>query len=163
MKQIAEYLLSKTKIEKDNRIRANDNNIRKLVRAELLNQGPNANLNHIDVNEVTDMSFLFCARTLNDKCLGFEYDNINPDISQWDVSNVTDMKYMFYHCEQFNRNISKWDVSNVTNMEYMFYRCKKFYQDLHDWNAENVKSYSCMFSDKMVRKKKYWPKAFPWE
>jgi surface protein len=70
---------------------------------------------------------------------------------------------MFYYCERFNCDISGWDVSNVKDMTNMFYRCKKFYQNLHDWNAENVKSYGYMFSDRMVKKKKYWPKAFAWE
>ena len=27
---------------------------------------------------------------------------------------------MFYKCYEFNQNISNWDVSNVTDMSYMF-------------------------------------------
>ena len=41
------------------------------------------------------------------------------DISNWDVSNVRDMSYIFHH-SKFNGNISKWDVSNVRNMTHMF-------------------------------------------
>jgi surface protein len=43
----------------------------------------------------------------------------NIDISGWDVSNVTNMTYMF-GSSNFNGDISKWDTSNVTNMSYMF-------------------------------------------
>ena len=41
------------------------------------------------------------------------------DISNWNVSNVTDMSDMFNDTE-FNGDISKWDVSNVTDMSDMF-------------------------------------------
>ena len=32
------------------------------------------------------------------------------DISEWDVSSVTDMQYMFCGVVNFNQDISKWDV-----------------------------------------------------
>ena len=60
------------------------------------------------------------------------------DISKWDVSSVTDMSFMFCDCCSFNQNISDWDVSNVTNMSSMFYYCKKFNQDLSRWDVLNV-------------------------
>jgi surface protein len=41
-------------------------------------------------------------------------------IGDWDVSNVTDMQYMFSNANAFNLDISSWDVSKVTNMEWMF-------------------------------------------
>ncbi len=43
-------------------------------------------------------------------------------ISEWDVSNVTDMSYIFCDSD-FNGDISKWNVSNVTNMNDMFTDC----------------------------------------
>jgi surface protein len=45
----------------------------------------------------------------------YDLNAFNGDISQWDVSNVTDMSFMFYR-SNFTGDISKWDVSNVTNM-----------------------------------------------
>ena len=60
------------------------------------------------------------------------------DISYWDLSNVTNMAFMFYECESFNQDISKWNVSKVSNMAYMFYYCKKFNQDLSRWDVSNV-------------------------
>ena len=52
----------------------------------------------------------------------FAYSKFNGDISNWDVSNVVDMGFMFYDAE-FNGDISNWDVSNVTNMAGMFDDC----------------------------------------
>ena len=33
--------------------------------------------------------------------------------NNWDVSNVTDMSYMFYEVKEFNQPLNNWDVSNV--------------------------------------------------
>lgn len=41
-------------------------------------------------------------------------------ISDWDVSNVTDMSYIFSRDASFNSDLSEWDVSNVNNMIGMF-------------------------------------------
>jgi len=67
------------------------------------------------------------------------------DISRWDVSNVTDMKFMFEWAKSFNGDLSKWNVSNVRNMEYMFGSAKKFNGDLSKWNVSNVTNMSHMF------------------
>ena len=46
------------------------------------------------------------------------------DISKFDTSKVTDMRYMFYYCESLTTlDISNWDTSNVTIMRYMFNDC----------------------------------------
>ena len=42
--------------------------------------------------------------------------SFNGDLSNWDVSNVTDMHSMFCEAESFNGDLSNWDVSNVTDM-----------------------------------------------
>ena len=47
-----------------------------------------------------------------------------PDISKWDTSNVTDMKFMFFGCRSLISlpDISKWNTSKVSNMKSMFNR-----------------------------------------
>ena len=67
------------------------------------------------------------------------------NISKWNVSNVTDMDHMFYMCKSLNQSISDWDVSNVTNMSFMFYKCKSFNQDLSEWDVSSVTDMLCMF------------------
>jgi len=57
----------------------------------------------------------------------------NQDISKWDVSSVTNMSEMFIYCSIFNQNLSNWNVSSVTNMLLMFHRCTGFNQDLSKW------------------------------
>lgn len=46
----------------------------------------------------------------------------NGDISDWDVSNVTDMSQMFKK-SNFKKNISKWDVRKVIKMNSIFKTC----------------------------------------
>eukprot|EP00978_Attheya_sp_CCMP212_P042517 scaffold260406_cov31-Attheya_sp.AAC.1 len=57
----------------------------------------------------------------------------NQDLSLWNVSSVTSMKYMFFGATAFNQNLSSWNLSSVTKMYYMFYQATAFNQDLCDW------------------------------
>ena len=79
----------------------NKGQIMKIVEEQITILGSEADLNHLDVSEVTNMASLF------------EWSDFNGDISKWDVSSVTNMNEMF-KVSQFNGDISKWDVSNVT-------------------------------------------------
>ena len=56
---------------------------------------------------------------------GCSGNSFNPDFSNWDVSSVIDMEDMFYGCRgnSFNPNVDNWNVSNVTSMFSMFDRC----------------------------------------
>ena len=38
----------------------------------------------------------------------------NPDISNWNVSNVTNFESMFQDAPLFNQDLSSWDVSSST-------------------------------------------------
>jgi len=66
--------------------------------------------------------------TMNSLTNMFANINIKHNNHGWNVSNVTNMKSMFYDCFNFNQPLGKWDVSNVTNMESMFYGCMFFNQ-----------------------------------
>ena len=67
------------------------------------------NIENVVTTYVEDMSGLFMGD-----------DEIDQDISSWDVSNVTDMSRMFEGNTNFNQDIGHWDVGKVTNMERMF-------------------------------------------
>jgi surface protein len=68
----------------------------------------------------------------------------NSTLANWNVSNVTTMKHMFY-TGRFNQNISNWDVSNVTDMSNMF-EMSEFNQSISRWNVSNVTNMTRMFS-----------------
>ena len=61
-------------------------------------------------------------------------------ISNWNVSNVTNMKGLFKNMKDFNDCINNWDVSNVTNMDNMFDNASSFNQNLNNWNVSKVTS-----------------------
>ena len=45
-----------------------------------------------------------------------------------DLSQVTNMSYMFWDCASLNESINHWDVSNVTQMPFLFRGATKFNQ-----------------------------------
>lgn len=82
---------------------------------------------------VTDMSSLFQSA-----------DHV-PDITGWDMSNVTDMSNMFRDAWNFNQDISHWDVSNVETMLGTFSYAKSFNQDIGQWDVSKVRDMDGMF------------------
>ena len=50
--------------------------------------------------------------------------NFNSDISNWNVSNVKHMNFMFDGCSKFNCNLNNWNIKNVRNMLFIFDNCK---------------------------------------
>ena len=94
------------------------------------------------------------------------------DVSNWDVSNVTDISNAFYGCKinsldvsnwntgkvtEMNNvfrlctaletlDVSKWNTSSVINMQYMFYNCTALQTlDVSKWNIGNVTNMQAMF------------------
>lgn len=93
---------------------------------------------------ITDMSMLFYPPVDSnfDGVLNY-YDSFNHEFNQnirsWDLSNVTDMSFMFYSARDFNQDIGLWDVSNVKNMDGLFVFTEFFNQDLTNWCVEKIK------------------------
>ena len=56
------------------------------------------------------------------RCSGAAF---NPNVTNWNVSNVTNMGVMFANCSgaAFNPDVSNWDVRKVATMNFMFYNC----------------------------------------
>ena len=71
--------------------------------------------------------------------------NFDQNIADWDVSSVTDMYAMFAGASEFNGDIGDWDVSNVTDMSGMFWFAWSFDQDIGGWNVSKVTNMQNMF------------------
>tara|TARA_S200000501_G_scaffold241807_1_gene226553 strand:- start:1081 stop:1725 length:645 start_codon:yes stop_codon:yes gene_type:complete len=85
-----------------------------------------ADVTQVITSLITNMSYMFPS------------SNFNQNISHWDVSNVTDMRVMFYYNTSFNQDISNWDVSEVTDMGDMLANTSSFNQDLSTWDVSKV-------------------------
>ncbi|WP_409029182.1 BspA family leucine-rich repeat surface protein [Gracilimonas sediminicola] len=91
------------------------------------------NLDTPDLSSVSSMAWMFASFTEN--------STFNADISDWDVSSVTNMELMFGGAKDFNQDISSWEVSSVTNMGGMFAAAQAFDQNLGDWDIRNVETF----------------------
>ncbi len=91
-----------------------------------------------DTTDVTDMNRL----------LGDDKENktFNDDISMWDVSNVTNMRYAFCYTKAFNQSLNDWNVAKVTNMSCMFHHATAYNQPMDKWNISHVVNMEHMFS-----------------
>ena len=70
-------------------------------------------------------------------------------VETWNVSQVTDMSFMFYGASTFNGDVSKWDVSQVTDMSYMFKFAYAFNRDVSKWDVSQVRHIYDMFMEQM--------------
>ena len=152
MKTLNQYIQEKLIINKD----YSDNTIvvksfdelRKIIDDRYNELGPGTKENPIDFNDI-DVSHLDSFYNKNKVGIfeGTKFKHI--DISDWDVSNVTNMVAMFFRCEELKSvgDISEWDVSNVTDMGSMFFRCEKLESigDISNWDVSNVAVMSYMF------------------
>ena len=129
MKSLTHYIQEKLIIKKNkyNYFPKTREELQDIILRRIKEEGNEVDLNDIDVSKITDMFSLF------------KETEFNGNISNWNVSNVTNMSFMFYDCKSFNQDISEWDVSNVTKMVGMFRGCEAFNSDISNWNVSNVK------------------------
>ena len=150
MKQLNQYIKEKLIINKDYRdntiVVKSFDELRNIIKDRYDKLGPGTKQNPIDFNDI-DVSNLDSFCNNNDKGIFEETKFKYIDISDWDVSNVKSMRYMFAYCETLESvgNLLKWNVSKVTNMSSMFYGCKSFNQDISNWNVSKVNDMTCMF------------------
>ena len=148
MQNLDEFILEKLNVSKiRKKMPKTKEELVKIMIEEIKENGPDCSLNHIDVSNITDMSYLFeggSFRVGNDSHpILSEFDG---DISEWNVSNVTNMDHMFCRCKYSGKDgdITNWDVSRVTNMAGMFEYCN-YNGDISNWDVSNVRAMSYMF------------------
>ena len=169
MKQLNNYIIEKLKITK-NKFKGRTectlfpktkNELFKILYDEIDNKGPKCSLNHIDTSQIEDMSNLFSwthslahwngdlsewdVSNVTNMIEMFKGSAFNGDLSRWDVSRVENMRDMFESAHFNNDSICDWDVSNVENMSGMFWN-SAFDQDISGWDVSNVVNMECMFS-----------------
>ncbi len=118
------------------------------------------NLRLVDTSEVVDMSKLFVnkdynpnvsnwntSKVTNMKFMFMRSTKFNRDLSNWDTSKVNDMGGMFEEASSFNGNISNWDTSRVNDMDQMFKNATNFNQDISNWDTSKVYNMTSMFED----------------
>lgn len=76
-----------------------------------------------------------------------EARSLTGDIGNWDTSNVTKMSYMFGSAIVFNADIGGWETGNVTEMISMFQYATAFNADISSWDTSKVTRMDYMFID----------------
>ena len=145
MKTLNQYIQEKLIINKDYKDvkmyhPKSFNELRNIIEDRYEKLGPGTEQKPIDFNDI-DVSNIDSFYSSNRDMGIFQKINFKYiDISDWDVSNVRTMNYMFAYCKELKSvgDISYWDLSNVTNMAFMFYECESFNQDISKWNVSNV-------------------------
>ena len=87
------------------------------------------------------------SQVTNMKKIFYDLRTFNYDLYHWDVSHVTEMRSMFAYARTFNQDLSNWEVSHVTNMNDMFYAAKAFNQNLSKWDVSQVTDMRGMFGN----------------
>jgi surface protein len=71
----------------------------------------------------------------------------NPDVTNWDVSNIENFSQIFLQAFNANPDVSNWDVSSVTNMSGMFRDAGSANPDVSNWDVSSVTDMGGMFLD----------------
>ena len=73
-----------------------------------------------------------------------------PDISNWNMDDVTDITGMFASCTSLSllSDISNWNTSSITDMSILFAQCSSLTSipDISKWDTSNVKKMTTMFA-----------------
>ncbi len=99
----------------------------------------NLNITAEDIPDLTGTTSMYMA---------FRNSGIStvPNMNNWDVSNVTNMQYMFQDAVAFNENIGGWDLGSVAKTMFrMFAGASAFDQPIGSWDVSNVTSLREMF------------------
>lgn len=87
----------------------------------------------ITATDVPDLSSVTSCEEMFRECDVIQ----NEDLNSWDVTNVTDMSFMFFRCNNFNCQIESWDMSNVLQLDN-FMPITPFDRDISLWDINQV-------------------------
>ena len=135
MKKLEDFVNEKLKVSKSQFKPKDSNQLREMI-MDAVKDDLEADLNFIDTSLITSMNSLF------------DDIDFDGDISNWDVSSVHDMAYMFWRSNFTGKNspgMNNWDVSNVLSMDSMFEQ-SKFEQDISGWEIDPSCSVEAMFA-----------------
>ncbi len=96
---------------------------------------------HINATDAPDLTNVTDMSFMFTSCYA-----LNENINHWDVSHITDMSYLFFQCYNFNQPLNNWNTGNVTNMNHMFASARVFNQDLNNWDTSQVTNMATMFA-----------------
>lgn len=151
MKQLSKFIQEKLQINKDDKVKQYHHQpqdkigLVKICQDKIYKE-KTWDFNDIDTSKITDMENLFDL-ILDRSKIGL-IENLKPKVSNWDVSNVTDMSGMFDGLSSFNDDLSFWDVSQVTDFSGMFWNCTSFEgKGLDKWDTSSAKDIHSMFKN----------------
>ncbi len=95
-----------------------------------------------------DLSNFDTSNVVNMRNMFCDCECTSLDLSSFNTSKVTDMEAMFYCCKSLKElNLSNFDTSKVKNMNSMFYMCFSLEElDLSSFNTSKVTDMGSMFS-----------------
>jgi surface protein len=109
---------------------------------------------------VTDLSYFFQNNTIfNDPNISkWDVSNVttfaqafnsakafNQPLNDWKMSHVTNISGMFLFTDSFNQPLDKWDTSSIIKMDMAFTYAKTFNQNINNWNVSKVTTMNDMF------------------
>ncbi|UOY07396.1 BspA family leucine-rich repeat surface protein [Muricauda sp. SCSIO 64092] len=105
-----------------------------------------ANCVNLDVlaTDAPDLSNVTDMSYMFSGCTSLKGTTTN-NFSNWNTTSVIDMGGMFSGATVFNRAIGFWNTSSVTDMGYMFYGATAFNQDIGSWDTGSVANMNFMF------------------
>ena len=95
-------------------------------------------------NFIADLSGWDTSRATTMRFMFHKAERFNGDVSSFDTSSVVDMEAMFLECREFDSNISQWSTGSVTNFRDFLGRATSFSGDLSDWDTSSATDFSGM-------------------
>ena len=105
-----------------------------------------------DLSSVTSMARMFHL------CSNLDSSTLND----WNVSNVTNMDFLFSDATAFDKSLDNWIVNNVTSMNNMFDGASSFSYSLGSWDVSNVTSMNSMLDNTNLGSEDYANTLIDW-